>query len=68
MWRERPIDSVVREDQLKGSQIVRGRGRPRETITKYLKINDFNRDMILYDRTSSRLLIHVADPTWWDKV
>ena len=42
---KRPVDSVVRRvDQTEGSQITRGRGRPRktirETIRKDLEINE----------------------------
>jgi hypothetical protein len=49
---------------MQGSQITRGRGRPRktvrETIKKDLEISEFNRDMI-YDKTLWLRLIHVAD-------
>jgi len=63
----RPVDYVVkRVDQIEGSQITRGRGRPRktirETIKKDLEINELEKDM-LFDRTLWRCLIHVADPT-----
>jgi hypothetical protein len=63
----RPVDFVViRVDHMEGSQITRDRGRPRktigETITKYLEINELNRNMVL-DRTLWRRLIHVANPT-----
>jgi hypothetical protein len=57
---------VIRVDHMEGSQITRDRGRPRktigETITKYLEINELNRNMVL-DRTLWRRLIHVAKPT-----
>jgi hypothetical protein len=51
----RPVDSVAcRVDRTKGSQITRGKGRLRKTITetikKYLEINELDKDMI-HDRT-----------------
>jgi len=51
----RPVDSVGRRgDQMEGSQITRGRGRPRklirETIKKDLEINKLEKDMV-FDRT-----------------
>ena len=63
----RPMDSAVRRvDQMEGSQITRGRGRPRktmrETIRKDLEINELEKDMV-FDRTLWRRLIHVADRT-----
>jgi len=52
------------------SQVRRGRGRPRktirETIRKDLEVNELDPNLV-YDRTLWRHLIHVADPTWWDK-
>jgi hypothetical protein len=58
----RPVDFVViRVDQMEGSQITRDK-EDRETIKKYLEINELNRKMVL-DRTLWRHLIHVADPT-----
>jgi len=47
----RPMDFVVRRvDQMEGSQITRGRGRPRkttsETIKKDLEINKLEKDMV----------------------
>ena len=51
-------------------QTIRSRGRPkktiREVIEKDLELNDLDRSMVL-DRTLWRRLIHVADPTQWDK-
>jgi hypothetical protein len=63
----RPIDYVVRRvDQMKGSQITRGRRRPRktirETIKEDLEIDELDRNMV-YDRAFWCCLIHVADPT-----
>jgi len=63
----RPMDYVVRRvDQVKGSQITRGRVRPRktirETIKKDLEINELEKNMI-FNRTLWRRLIHVTDPT-----
>jgi len=53
-----------RIDQIEGSQVTRGGGRPRktirETITKGLEINELEKDMV-FDRTVWRRLIHVAD-------
>ncbi|PNY11162.1 LAG1 longevity assurance 3-like protein [Trifolium pratense] len=51
LWSTRRIDSVVRRvDQMEGSQITRGRGRPRKTIRgtikKYLEINELHKDMV----------------------
>jgi len=62
----RPIDTVVRRvDQMEESQVKRGRGRPkktiRETIRKYLEINELDPNMV-FDRTLWRHLIHVANP------
>jgi hypothetical protein len=52
------------------SQVKRGRGRPkkiiRKTIRKDLEVNELDPNMV-FDRTLWRHLIHVADPTWWDK-
>jgi len=52
-----------------GSQITRGRGRPRktirETIKKGLEINELEKDMV-FGRTLWFCLIYVADPTGWD--
>jgi hypothetical protein len=62
----RLLDSIVRRvDQImEGSQIDRGRGRPRktvrETIKKDLEINELYRN-IVFDGTLWRHLIHVAD-------
>jgi len=51
---------------MEDTPITRGRGRPRntirETIKKDLEINYLDQNMV-YDRTLSRNLIHVADPT-----
>jgi len=63
----RHVDFVVwRVDQMEGSQITRGRGRPRktirETIRKDLVIIELEKDMV-FDRILWRRLIHVADPT-----
>ena len=49
----RPVNSIIRRvDQVKSSQITRGRPRKtiRKTIKKYLEINDLDRNM-LYDKT-----------------
>jgi hypothetical protein len=63
----RLVDSLVkRVDQMEGNQTTRERGRPRKTIKKDLEINELFRN-IVYDRTLWRRLIHVADPTYWDK-
>lgn len=55
---------------MEGSQITSGRGRPektiRETIKTDLEINELDRNMA-YDRTLWCSLIHVANPTQWDK-
>ena len=69
--KRRPVDFVVmRVDQMEGSQITKGRGRPRktirETIAKDLEINDLDRNMV-FDRTFWCRLIHVAYSTWLDK-
>jgi len=61
------VDTVVRRiDQMEGSQVIRGRGRPRkstrETMWKDLEINELEKDMI-FVRTLWRRLIHVANPT-----
>lgn len=61
----RPVDYVVwRVDQTEGSQITRGKESPRkttrETIMKYLEINELKIDM-LYDRTLWCRLINVVD-------
>jgi len=61
------MDFVVRKvDQMEGSQIIGGRRRPRktirETIKKNIKSNELEKDMV-FDRTLSYRLIHVADPT-----
>jgi len=63
----RLVDYVVRiVNQMEGSQITRGRGRPRKTIReairKDLEINELEKDMV-FDRTLWRRLIHVTDPT-----
>ena len=49
------MDFIIRRvDQIEGSQITRGRGRPRktirETIRKDLEINELEKDMV-FDRT-----------------
>jgi len=67
----RPVDAVVkRVDQMEESQVKRGRGRPRktirETIRKDLEVNELDSNMV-YDRPLWLNLIHVADPTWWEK-
>jgi hypothetical protein len=61
------VDSVVRRvDQMEGSQITIGRGRPgktiRDAIRKDLEINELGKDMT-FDRTLCRRLIFVADCT-----
>jgi len=55
------VDSIVRRiDQMEGSQITRGRGRPRktirETIKKDLEINGLEKDMV-FDRTNTTALL-----------
>ena len=54
VWRRPVKDLVRRVDQMEGSLIARGRGRPRktigETIKRDLNVNDLNVNMI-YDRT-----------------
>src|SRR4051812_20689999 len=57
------VDSVVRRvDQKERRQTIRGRGRPRKTISEVIKkdleINDLDRS-IIFDRTLWRKLIHV---------
>jgi hypothetical protein len=52
---------------MEDSQITRGRRRSRKTIRKDLEINELDPNMV-YDRILWRNLIHVADPTWLDKV
>ena len=51
---------------MEGSQITRGRGRPRktirETIRKNLEINELDGNMV-YDRTLWHKLIHVPNST-----
>jgi len=51
---------------MEGSQITRGRGRPRktirETIKKDLDVNELERNMV-FDRTLCLCLVHIADPT-----
>jgi len=51
---------------MESSQITRGRGRPRKTISKTIKkdieINELDRDMI-YHRTLWWFLIDVVCPT-----
>ena len=64
---KRSIEGPVRRvDQMKGSLIVRGKGRANktigETIRRDLDVNGLNINMI-YDRTLWCCLIHVADPT-----
>jgi len=55
------VDSVVRRvDRIEGSQVTRGRGRPRKTIRKGLEINELEKDMV-FDRTIWRRLINVSD-------
>ena len=55
------MDSVVRRvDRIEGSQVTRGRGRPRKTIRKGLEINELEKDMV-FDRTIWRRLINVSD-------
>ena len=49
------MDFIIRRvDQIEGSQITRGTGRPgktiRETIRKDLEINELEKDMV-FDRT-----------------
>jgi hypothetical protein len=66
-FERRYVDFVVRRvDKMEGSQITRGRERPRktirETIEKDLEINELNRNMV-YDRTFWLNLIHVANLT-----
>jgi len=51
----RPVNSAVRRvDQMEGSQITRGRGRPRkttrETIRKDREINELEKDMVFIER------------------
>jgi len=67
----RPVDAVVRRvDQMEESQVRRGRGRTRktirETIRKDLEVNELDPNLV-FNRTLWRHLIHVADPTSWDK-
>jgi hypothetical protein len=67
----RLADSIVRRvDQMEGSQIDKGRGRPRkairETIKKDLEINELDRN-IVFDGTLWRHLNHVADLILRDK-
>jgi len=58
----RHVNAVVRRvDQMEGTQITRGRGRPRKTIKKDLEINELEKDMV-FDRTLWHRLIHVANP------
>ena len=61
------VDVVVRRvDQMEESHFKRGRGRPkkiiRETIMKDLEVNELDSNFV-YDKTLSRNLIYVADPT-----
>ena len=53
-------------DQMKGSLVTRGRGRPRktigETVKRDLNVNDLSINMI-YDRALWSHLIYVTDPT-----
>jgi hypothetical protein len=59
----RLMDFLVRRvDQMEGSWITGGRGRPRKTIKKDLEINELDRNMV-FDRKLWCLLIHLADPT-----
>lgn len=46
---------------MESTQITGGRGRPRETIKKYLEMNELDRNMV-YDRAQWHHLIHEADP------
>ena len=61
---------VRRVDQMEESQVKRGRGRPRKTIRetnkKDLEVNELDPNLV-YDRILWRHLIHVTDPTQWDK-
>ena len=66
VWR-RSVDAPVRRvDQMEDSPVVKGRGRPRQTIghvvKRDLKINGLSMEQI-HDRALWRRLIHVADPT-----
>jgi hypothetical protein len=59
-----PVDCVLRRvDQMEGSQITRGRERPRKTIRltikKDLEINELDRNMF-YDRTLCRLAFNLS--------
>ncbi|KEH40085.1 hypothetical protein MTR_1g021865 [Medicago truncatula] len=61
------VDFVARRvNQMEGSQITRGVGRPRQTIRKTVRnnieINEFEKGMI-FDKTLWRRLIHVSDAT-----
>ena len=67
----RPVEAPIRRmDQIEGSTLTRGRGRPRktigETVKKDLHVNGLNINMI-YDRALWHRLIHVADSTLWEK-
>jgi hypothetical protein len=67
----RPVDFAARRvDQIEDDQITRDVGRSRKTIREIIKkdpeINELDRNMI-YDRTLLRNLIHVAEPTYWNK-
>jgi len=59
----RSVYAVVRRVyQMEESHVKRGRGRPRKTIRKNLKVNELYPNLV-YDRTLWRNLIHVTDPT-----
>lgn len=61
---------VGRVDQMKDGLKIRGRGTPRktlgETIREDLDLHNLSEDLV-FDRTHWCCLIHVADPTWWEK-
>ena len=66
VWR-RPAEALVRRvDQRENSPIIRGRGRPKITISETIKnnliVNNLSIDLI-HDRPLWRRLIYVADPT-----
>jgi len=57
------VDSVARRvNQMEGSRITRGVGRPRKIVKNDLEINELEKGMI-FDRTLWRRLIHVTDFT-----
>ena len=65
VWR-RSVDAPIRQvDQIEDSPVVRGRGRPWQTIghvKRDLEINGLFMEQI-HDRALWRRLIYVADPT-----